>query len=124
MPSAGWSRCGCRAPTALGGSTSRRCRRWSRVAADQGSGSPPAPSYEHGVERTRRGLTQRLRGLLRGQVDDETWEEVEETLIGADIGAELAMRVVQRARGRRDVADAEAAVIAELSALFAPRDPT
>ena len=93
------------------------------MAADQGIGSPHAPSYEHGVERTRRGLTQRLRGLLRGQVDDDTWEEVEETLIGADIGAELAMRVVQRARARRDVADAEAAVIAELSALFAPRDP-
>ena len=32
--------------------------------------------------------------------------------------------VVERARARRDVADAEAAVEAELLALFAPRDPT
>src|SRR5688572_11289798 len=124
MRSAGWFRCASRARTVPARSTRRRCRRWFRVAAEGGIGSPQAPSYEYGVERTRRGLTQRLRGLLRGQVDDETWEEVEETLIGADIGAELAMRVVQRARGRRDVADAEAAVIAELSALFAPRDPT
>jgi fused signal recognition particle receptor len=82
------------------------------------------PSYEQGVERTRRTFTSRLRGLLRGPLDDETWEEVEETLIAADVGAELAMRVVERARARRDTADAEAAVVGELAGLFAERDPT
>jgi fused signal recognition particle receptor len=82
------------------------------------------PSYEQGVERTRQSFTSRLRGLLRGELDDEAWEEVEETLIAADVGAELAIRVVERARARRDVADAEAAVVAELGALFATRDPS
>jgi fused signal recognition particle receptor len=59
-----------------------------------------------------------------GAITDETWGEVEETLIAADLGASLAARVVERSRRRRDVADAEAAVIAELLALYAPRDPT
>jgi fused signal recognition particle receptor len=82
-----------------------------------------APDYRTGVSRTRAGFVGRLRGLLRGPIDDDTWEEVEETLIAADVGAELAARVVSRARARRDVDDAEAAVIAELVGLFAPRDP-
>jgi fused signal recognition particle receptor len=80
--------------------------------------------YQAGVARTRQGFVGRLRGLLRGPIDDETWAAVEEMLIAADIGAELAGRVVERARARRDVANPEAAVEAELLALFAPRDPT
>jgi fused signal recognition particle receptor len=65
-----------------------------------------------------------LRSILSGPLDDEAWEEVEEALIAADVGAELGMRVVERARARRDVEDAEAAVTAELLDLFAPRDQT
>ena len=84
---------------------------------------PQAADYAAGVEKSRRGFGTRLRSLLRGgTISDETWEEVEETLIGADLGAELAVRVVDKARQRKDVADAEAAVFAELLALYAPRD--
>jgi fused signal recognition particle receptor len=90
---------------------------------DQPTRTSEAPDYRPGVSRTRAGFVGRLRGLLRGPIDEDTWLEVEETLIAADIGAELAMRVVERARARRDVEDAEAAVIAELVGLFAPRDP-
>lgn len=81
-------------------------------------------SLEQGVARSRQGFAGRLRRLLRGPADEATWEEVEETLIAADLGAELAIRVVARARARRDMPDAESAVIAELLALFVPRDPT
>jgi fused signal recognition particle receptor len=80
--------------------------------------------YAEGVARTRQGFASRLRTLLRGPIDDDTWDEVEEALIMADVGAELAGRVVVGARKRHGVQDAEAAVIAELLALFAPRDPT
>jgi fused signal recognition particle receptor len=84
---------------------------------------PTAADYGEAVAKSRRGFGDRLRGLLRGgAISDETWEEVEETLIGADLGAELALRVVDKARRRRDVADAEAAVFSELLALYAPRD--
>jgi fused signal recognition particle receptor len=81
-------------------------------------------TIDQGVARTRSGVMGRLRTLLRGPLDDAAWEEVEEALIAADVGATLAMQTVERARARRDVQDAEAAVTAELLALFAPRDPT
>ena len=81
-------------------------------------------TIEQGVARTRGGVLGRLRSLLSGPLTDDTWEEVEEALIAADVGATLAMDVVKRARARKDVQDAEAAVIAELINLFAPRDPT
>ncbi len=80
--------------------------------------------YEQGVARTREGVFGRLRGLLSGQLSDAEWEDVEEALIAADLGAGLASRVVEKARARRDVANARAAVEAELLSLFAPRDPT
>ncbi len=82
---------------------------------------PAAPSLRIGVARSRAGFGSRLRGLLRGSVDDETWEAVEETLIAADLGAELAIDLVARARARRDVPP-ELAVRHELLHLFAQRD--
>jgi fused signal recognition particle receptor len=80
--------------------------------------------YRQAVARTRTGMVGRLRTLLRGTIDEDAWEAVEEALIAADVGATLANRVVARARARHDVASAEAAVEAELLALFALRDPT
>jgi fused signal recognition particle receptor len=65
----------------------------------------------------------RLRGLFGAGDGGLDWEAVEETLIGGDVGAALAMEVVERARRRRDARGDEAAVRAELAALLAPRDP-
>ena len=48
---------------------------------------------------------------------------MEEALIGADLGADLTIEVVTKARARRDLPP-ELALQAELIALFAPRDPT
>ncbi len=77
-----------------------------------------------GVARSRGGFMARLKGLLgRGDPDAGTWEEVEETLIGGDVGATLALEVVERARRRRDVAGPIAAVRSELTALLVDRDP-
>jgi len=80
--------------------------------------------YEQGVAKTRQGVFSRLRGVFGRPMDDEAWEEVEEALIAADVGATLAARVVEKARARRDIGDPRAAVEAELLALFAPRDTT
>ena len=80
--------------------------------------------YEQGVARTREGVFSRLRGVFGRPMDDAAWEEVEEALIAADVGATLAAKVVERARARRDQPGPQAAVEAELLALFAPRDPT
>ena len=77
-----------------------------------------------GVARSRGGFMARLKGLLgRGDPDAATWEEVEETLIGGDVGATLALEVVERARQRRDPAGPIAAVRSELTALLVDREP-
>jgi fused signal recognition particle receptor len=56
-------------------------------------------------------------------LDDEAWQEIEEALIAADLGAGLATRVVEGARSMRDL-DPETAVKNELVGLFAPRQTT
>ena len=79
---------------------------------------------EDGLRRSRGGFMSRLRGLLTGDsVSAETWAEVEESLIAGDVGASLAMSVVERARSRGGVTDAIDAVRRELAATLLPRDP-
>jgi fused signal recognition particle receptor len=76
-----------------------------------------------GLERSRSGLVGRIRSVLGSGGGDEAWERVEEALIAADLGADLAIDVVERARRRRDLPP-ELALQAELIGLFAARDPT
>jgi fused signal recognition particle receptor len=83
----------------------------------------PGGDLEAGLERTRDGFMSRLRGYLEGGPEGPSWDDVEETLIAGDVGASLAMEIVERARSRREPGGAEAAVRAELAALLAPRDP-
>jgi fused signal recognition particle receptor len=64
----------------------------------------------------------RLREALAAGPDGASWDDVEETLIAGDVGAALAMDIVEKARRRRDSNGAEAAVRAELAALLVPRD--
>ena len=78
-------------------------------------------SIDAGLERSRGGFMSQLRGYLGG-ADGPAWDEVEETLIAGDVGASLAIDVVERARKRRDPDGPEAAVRAELSALLVRRD--
>src|SRR5690349_10467352 len=74
--------------------------------------APPAPAVER--PESARGRLQRLRarlarsnssigqGLLallsRGRLDEETWEEVEDTLIGSDLGVEATTQLVDSLR--------------------------
>jgi fused signal recognition particle receptor len=78
---------------------------------------------EHGLARTRHSFVGRLRSILGQPLDDAGWEEIEEALIAADLGAGLAARVVEGARSRREL-DPETAVKNELIGLFAPRQTT
>ena len=105
---------------------------WADPDAIAGAVEQPEPDAEPivdgdlgaGVARSRGGFMSRLRGLLGlGDPDAATWEEVEETLIAGDVGAALAVEVVERARARRHPDGPEAAVRAELAALLAPREP-
>jgi fused signal recognition particle receptor len=83
----------------------------------------PPRELEDGLRRSRGGFMSRLRGLLTGDaVSPETWAEVEEALIAGDVGAALAMEVVERARGHRTGETAQEAVRHELADLLLPRD--
>ncbi len=84
---------------------------------------PVRPASSWASSAAAPGLVGRVRSILRGGSDDDAWERVEEALIGADLGADLTMEVVGKARARRDLPP-ELALQAELIALFAPRDPT
>ena len=81
----------------------------------------PSGTIDAGLERSRGGFMSQLRGYLGG-ADGPAWDEVEETLIAGDVGASLAIDVVERARRRREPGGPEAAVRAELSALLVRRD--
>ena len=84
----------------------------------------PASSLDEGLQRTRGGFMSRLRGFLGGEDGSgPSWDDVEETLIGGDVGAALAMDIVENARRRRDPGGAEAAVRAELASLLVAREP-
>jgi fused signal recognition particle receptor len=84
-----------------------------------------AVDLEPGLERSRGGFMARLRGLLGGtSISEETWAEVEEALIAGDVGAGLAVRVVEQARERRDATSAEAAVRDELLDVLRRAEPS
>jgi fused signal recognition particle receptor len=110
------------APTALGSpSAEAPPAPWDPVIATP---EHDAEELAVGVAKSRGGFMSRLRGIFGGGGPTAAdWEEVEETLIGGDVGAALAIDVVERARKRRDVATASEAVEAELSALLVPREP-
>jgi len=83
----------------------------------------PEEALEVGLERTRGNFMSRLRGFLgTGTGAGPSWDEVEETLIAGDVGAALAIDLVERARKRHDPGGAEAAIRAELAALLVARD--
>ena len=64
----------------------------------------------------------RLRGLFGAAAFPEaSWEGAEEALIAGDLGAQLASRVVERARGDRDAASPETAIRAALTSILLPR---
>ena len=95
-----------------------------QAEAPEASAARDGDGLSAGVERSRGGFVAKLKGLLgRGDPDAATWEAVEETLIAGDVGATLALEVVERARRRHDTGGPVAAVRAELTALLVDRDP-
>ncbi len=79
-------------------------------------------SLDAGLERTRGGFMARLRGVIGGGGEDPAWDDVEETLIAGDVGAALAVDIVERARLRQDPAGALASVRTELASRLVARD--
>ena len=86
--------------------------------------SAPALDRERldaGLARSRGGFMARLRDAF-GEEGDAAWDDVEETLIAGDVGASLAMDVVEKARSQPHAGGREAAVREQLAALLVARD--
>lgn len=94
---------------------------WSPEKADAARRQRELEQLEAGLERTRTGFGARLRSAFGGIGSDADWEEVEETLIAGDVGAQLAMSIVDSARRRRDMTVGQA-VRAELETLLETGD--
>ncbi|MFA7248430.1 MAG: signal recognition particle-docking protein FtsY [Dehalococcoidia bacterium] len=57
---------------------------------------------DQALERTRRSFFGRVAGLFTSSdITEETWESLEEVLIGADAGVQTALEVLDRVRARR-----------------------
>jgi fused signal recognition particle receptor len=94
-------------------------------AAAQPSEAVEAPKdVEHAVERTRRTWFSRIGGMFRRGLDDELWDELEETLIAADTGVETTVKVLEnlkervKVEGIRDPEQAEEALKEELLSIL------
>jgi len=103
------------------------------AARDSPSQTPPESPQAAGVERpslrerlahSRKFLSDRLADAIHGVPDDDTWDDVEAALIQADIGVELATKIVEdlrdKARERRVTSadDVRSLLADELVSLF------
>jgi fused signal recognition particle receptor len=59
------------------------------------------PGIEKSVQKTRTSFFSRITGLLqRTQITDDVWDELEEALIGADVGVQISDRMLATVRAR------------------------
>ncbi|MQC25761.1 MAG: signal recognition particle-docking protein FtsY [Chloroflexi bacterium] len=72
------------------------------------------------LERTRRSMLGRLGEVFSADVTEATWESLEEVLIGADVGVQTTLDVVERVRAMnlRKAEDVRAALARELTAIL------
>ncbi len=60
-----------------------------------------ASSIEKGVDKTKRAWFGRVTSIFgRNSISPETWDELEEALIGADVGLDLSEELISRTRDR------------------------
>jgi fused signal recognition particle receptor len=94
---------------------------WTPEKADAARRERERDALESGLQKSRIGFGARLRTAL-GRGGDEGWEDVEEQLIAGDVGAALAIELVERARSAGDGMSPEATIREQLAGLLAERD--
>ncbi|HZD37657.1 MAG TPA: signal recognition particle-docking protein FtsY [Actinomycetes bacterium] len=75
----------------------------------------PRRRFRERLGRSRAAIAQGLSGLLtRGAGDEEAWEELEEALLGADVGVATTIELIERLRERARASRASGAELREL----------
>ena len=59
-----------------------------------------AAPVSEAVDRTRRTWFSRIGGMFRRGLNDELWDELEETLVAADTGVQTTMKIIEDVRER------------------------
>lgn len=100
---------------------------WSRRQAADLTSSPTAPArgLSGRLGQTRSALGEALGRVFRSaNLDNRFWEEIEEALVGADVGVAGAAGVVERVRRAKpdDVSEARNTLRRELESVFAGVD--
>jgi fused signal recognition particle receptor len=62
--------------------------------------SGDAAPVSEAVDRTRRTWFNRIGGMFRRGLNDELWDELEETLVAADTGVQTTMKIIEDVRER------------------------
>jgi fused signal recognition particle receptor len=70
------------------------------VAIEPSEAVEAGKGVEEAVEKTRRTWFSRIGGMFRRGLDDELWDELEETLIAADTGVETTIKVLENLKER------------------------
>jgi signal recognition particle GTPase len=103
-------------------------RTWSELLGDEEPQEDPEPETEgflgrlrSSLRRSRRGIWQLLSGF--DPLEDESWEGLEEALIGADVGLSATDLLVERLRERRDLDELETALRASRCSVSRNRCP-
>ena len=66
-----------------------------------GFGKKEKDKMKDGLEKTRTGFWGNILNTLTGsKIDDDLYDELEEQLILADVGGEVAIKLVDKLRGR------------------------
>jgi fused signal recognition particle receptor len=98
-------------------------RTWSELLGDEEAVAEPEQEQagffgrlRSSLSRSRRGIWQRLSGF--DPRDDESWEELEEALIGAYVGMSATNVLIERLHERRDLDNLEHALTEEMEALL------
>jgi fused signal recognition particle receptor len=94
------------------------------VARPEPAPAPAKPARRPAFTVAPQGLGDRIRGLFRGGVTEETWLQLQETLIRADVGPKASSALVEKVReSYKSGADPAALVADEVAGLFAGDEP-
>ena len=107
-------------------------RSWAELFGDEEPGTEDEPERRRRLGRLRGGLRKSRRAIVGGLTgwrydpsDLETWEQLEEVLLSADVGVTTTQEVIERLEKRRPKTDVEVmdALREILVELASPTDP-
>src|SRR3954462_1166529 len=100
-------------------------RSWSQLLGEENAQPEPEADrsglfsrLRDSLSKSRRALTAELASATFDPGAEEAWERLEEALIRADVGVRATAELVQRLEARQELADLNAALADEITALL------